>query len=66
MTKETLKITIKENLDFNRREKFVNTEIQRAIDLYNANGFVVIDHKILNKTNTYATVSFNLKKMVRV
>lgn len=66
MNKETLKIVIKENLDFNKREKFINTEIQRAIDLYNSNGFVVVNHNILNKTNTYATVSFNLKKMVRV
>lgn len=66
MTKETLKIAIKENLDYNRREKFINTEIQRAIDLYNSNGYVVVNHNIVNKTNTYATVSFSLKKMIRV
>jgi hypothetical protein len=66
MIKETLKIKIKEGLDFNKREKYVNTEIQKTIDLYNSDGFVVIDHQIANKTNTYATVNFFLKKMIRI
>jgi hypothetical protein len=50
----------------NEREKSINTQIQKAIDVYNSNGFIVLEHKVVNKTNTHASVNFTLKKMVRV
>jgi hypothetical protein len=50
--------------DFSRREKFVNTQIQKNIDLFNHNGFIVLEHNILTKNDSYASVEFKLKRMV--
>ena len=50
--------------DFSKREKFVNTQIQKHIDLFNHNGFIVLENKTLNKSDGYASVEFKLKKMV--
>lgn len=66
MIKETLKFNISKEKTLNEREKAINTQIQKAIDLYNSRGFIVLEHKVINKTNTHATVGFTLKGMVRV
>ena len=50
--------------DFSKREKIVNTQIQKNIDLFNHNGFIVLEHKVLTKNDAYASVEFKLKKMV--
>ena len=64
MIQETIKINIPETSSFSNREKHVNTEIQKNIDLYNSRGFTVFSYDVLNKTNTYASVKFNLKRMI--
>lgn len=64
MIKETIKIEMPLTESFSVREKHINVEIQKTIDKYNSIGFVVLNHEILNKTNTYASVRFSLKKMV--
>jgi hypothetical protein len=65
--KELVKVEIeKTNLSFSERERTINTEIQRKIDNYNSSGFVVIEHNIINKSASSATVEFSLKKMVSV
>lgn len=64
MIKETIKIEIPFAESFSAREKHMNVEIQKAIDRYNSIGLIVINHEIVNKTNTFASVKFNLKKMV--
>jgi hypothetical protein len=66
MIKELIKFDIKNMQSLNEREKSINTQIQKAIDVYNSNGFIVLEHKVVNKTNTHASVNFTLKKMVRV
>ena len=65
--KELIKVEMKKpNLSFSEREKYINTEIQRLIDNYNSSGYVVLEHKILNKTSMFASIEFGLKKMVAV
>lgn len=64
MIKETIKINIPETTSFSQREKHINTEIQKSIDLYNSRGFTVLNYEVINKTNTYASVKFNLKRMI--
>ena len=65
MITETVVIKIKDgNLSFSDRERIVNTEILKQIDSFKSKGFIVIDHNILNKTNSHATVNFSLKRMV--
>lgn len=64
MITETVKINIPPASDFSKREKHINVEIQRQIDLFNSQGLIVLSHDIANKTNTHASVKFKLKKMV--
>ncbi len=65
--KDLVKIEMKKpNLSFSEREKYVNTEIQRMMDNYNSSGYVVLEHKTLNKTSMFASVEFVLKKMASV
>lgn len=64
MITETVKINIPSTSDFSKREKHINVEIQKQIDLFNSQGLIVLSHEIANKTNTYASVKFKLKKMV--
>ena len=66
MIKETIKFDISKEKTLNGREKSINTQIQKSIDLYNSRGWIVLEHRVINKTNTHATVGFTLKKMVRV
>lgn len=65
--KELVKVEMKKpNLSFSEREKHINTEIQRKIDNYNSTGFFVVEHKVVNKSGSSATVEFSLKKMISV
>jgi hypothetical protein len=65
MINETFKINYKEAItDYSKRERFINTEIQKHMDLYNSKGFIVLEYTILNKTNAYASVNFKLKRMI--
>jgi len=64
MIKQTVKINIPSGSDFSKRERHINVEIQKQIDLFNSQGLIVLNHEIANKTNTYASVKFILKKMV--
>jgi hypothetical protein len=67
LKKDLIKIEFKKpNLSFSDREKYINTEIQRIIDNYNSSGYVVLEHKTLNKSGGFASVEFSLKKMVAV
>lgn len=65
MQSQIIKIKFDKQLsDFSKRENFVNTQIQKHIDLFNHNGFIVLEHKTLNKSDAYASVEFKIKKMV--
>jgi hypothetical protein len=67
MIKETVKIEInKPNLSFGDRERVINVGIQKKIDEFQTKGFVTVEHTILNKTESFATVSFVLKPMRKV
>jgi hypothetical protein len=66
MIQETIKIQInKPNATFSEREKYINTEIQKIIDSYNNKGFNVLSHSVKNKTNSFATVEFDLFQVPR-
>jgi hypothetical protein len=63
--KEIVKIKqTKQNLNFSEREKFINTEIQKTIDLYNSRGYIVLEHNVLNKASMHTSVEFTIKQMV--
>lgn len=64
MIKDTVKINLIKNASFAAREKEINVQVQKNIDLYNSKGYIVLEHSILNKTDSHATVNFSLKKMV--
>ena len=67
MIKETVKIEInKPNLTFGDRERIINVGIQNKIDSYRQRGFVVVEHNVLNKTESFATVTFSLNQMRKV
>jgi hypothetical protein len=52
------------NITFNLREKHMNVEIQKCIDAYNKNGYMVVEKNPVNKTSTHATVKFVIQKIV--
>lgn len=64
MIKDIIKINLTKNAPFSAREKEINVQIQKNIDLYNSNGYIVLEHSVLNKTDSHATINFSLKKMV--
>lgn len=65
--KELIKISFdKPNLSFSEREKYINTEIQRKINNYKSYGFLVLEHRTINKTDSAASIEFSLKKMASV
>lgn len=65
--KDLVKIDIsKPNSSFADRERTINTQIQKKIDNYNSSGFFVVEHNIINKSGSSATVEFSLKKMLSV
>lgn len=53
------------NSTFNSREKQMNTEIQKRIDLYNQQGYMVIEKTAVNKSSTHATIKFVVQKLIR-
>jgi hypothetical protein len=59
----TIKIDLKPNSSFSQREKTINEEIQRNIDLLNSKGLITVSHSVLTKNESFATVSFSLTKM---
>jgi hypothetical protein len=61
--KHTIKINLKPNISFSQREKTINEEIQRNIDILNSKGFITVSHSVVNKNESFATVSFDLTKM---
>lgn len=61
---DTIKIQLKSESTFNQRERMINVEIQKTIDEYNSKGYMVLNHEIANKTDTFATVKFTLKQMI--
>lgn len=61
---DTVKIQLKSASPFNERERMINVEVQKAIDLYNSKGYTVLSHEVANKTDSYATVKFTLKRMI--
>lgn len=64
--KELIKIkTKKENMSYSEREKFINTEIQKIIDSYNQQGYIVLGHNVLNKASMHTSVEFTLKQMIK-
>ena len=65
MISEIVKIPfVKPNQSFSDREKRINTEIQKLMESYSNKGYIVLNHTVLNKTDSNASVKFNLKQMV--
>jgi hypothetical protein len=65
MITETVRIAItKPNLSFSDREKFINTNIQKIMENYKQSGMIVMNHNVVNKSDSHASVKFNLTKMV--
>jgi hypothetical protein len=61
--KHIIKVNFKPNISFSQREKTINEEIQRNIDILNSKGFITVSHSVVNKNESFATVSFDLTKM---
>jgi Asp-tRNA(Asn)/Glu-tRNA(Gln) amidotransferase B subunit len=59
MIKETrvLKVPLKPNSTFGERERTINFEIQKQIDALKNTGVNVLEHTIINKTDSYATIN---------
>jgi len=63
---QIVKIELKDNQTFAQRQKFLNESIQKNIDNFNERGFITISHSILNKSDKFASVNFQLQKMLTV
>jgi predicted GNAT superfamily acetyltransferase len=63
MIKELVKIEIPESSSFGERERQINVQTQKLIDSFVSRGYLVIDHKIINKASAYATIGFTLRKI---
>jgi len=63
---QTVKIPLKAKASFADRERTINTEIQKLTEAYNKQGYIKENHEVLNKTDSYATVKFFLKRMIRL
>jgi hypothetical protein len=64
MITENVKIKLSEkDTSFAARERKINTEVQKQIDLYNSQGFNVVETTTVNKTGSHAVVKFSLIKM---
>ena len=64
MITENVKIKLSEkDTSFAARERKINTEVQKQIDLYNSQGFNVVETTTVNKTGSQAVVKFSLIKM---
>lgn len=63
---ETKVISIKfpnnKPLSYADREKYMNVEIQKQIDLFNQQGYGVVEKTPINKTASAASVKFVIQK----
>jgi hypothetical protein len=57
------KVEFKPTATFSQRERKVNEEIQRNIDILNSQGLITLSHSVINKNEKFATVSLSLTKM---
>lgn len=64
MIKDIVKINLTKNASFAAREKEINVQVQKNIDLYNSRGYIVLEHSVSNKTDSHATINFTVKKMI--
>jgi len=64
MESYTFKVNFQPQQSFAQRERFLNGEIQKHIDILNSRGLITLNHTITNKNDRFATVVFSLKKMV--
>lgn len=64
MIKDIVKINLTKNSSFAAREKEINVQIQKNIDLFNSKGYIVLEHSVSNKTDSHANIIFSLKRMV--
>jgi hypothetical protein len=62
--KEIVKIPLTQDRNFNQREREINQEVQRQIDFFNARGYITESHEISHRSDVFASVTFNLRKMV--
>jgi len=61
-----IKINFTPKLSFSAREKFLNQEIQRNIDILNEKGYITLSHTVKNKNESFATVIFSLQKIISI
>jgi hypothetical protein len=66
ITNQIVKIELKESQTFAQRQKNLNEAIQRNIDLFNEKGFITLSHSIVNKSDKFASVNFQLQRMISV
>lgn len=59
-----LKVDFKPKLSFSQREKHLNEEILRNIDILNSRGFITLSHSVASKNDKVAVVNFKLQKMI--
>jgi hypothetical protein len=57
-----IKIPKDKSLSYGEREKYINVEIQKQIDLFNKQGYGVIEKTTINKTASTASVKFVIQK----
>ena len=58
-----LRIEFKPKSSFSQREKTLNEELQRNIDLLNSRGYITLSHAVANKNEKFASVNLVLQKM---
>jgi hypothetical protein len=49
-------------LSYGEREKYMNVEIQKQIDLFNQQGYGVMEKTPINKTASTASIKFVIQK----
>jgi hypothetical protein len=64
MESYTFKVNFQPKQSFAQRERHLNQEVQKHIDLLNSRGLIALNHTITNKNDKFATVIFSLQKMV--
>lgn len=64
MESYTFKVSFQPGQSFAQRERHLNQEIQKHIDILNSRGLISLNHTVTNKNDKFATVVFTLQKMV--
>lgn len=64
--KHIVKIEFKPNQTMSAREKTINENIQKHMDILNEKGFITISHKVINKNDKFASVELTTQQMIRV